>query len=88
MDSFAEKQKESKGEFAWAGVFIAHPVVLNYLDESSKDIAMDLLPKLTSRVRAFIINGDVYDIGTPERLERARRAVSGIGFGAFEKEGE
>lgn len=88
MVSFAEKQKESKGEFAWAGIFIAHPVVLNYLDESSKDIAMDLLPKLTSRVRAFIINSEVYDIGTPEKLERARGAVRGIGFGALEKEGQ
>ena len=92
MVSFAEKQKESKGEFAWAGIFIAHPsVVMNHTDIFMRDIASDLLPKLTkppSRVRAFIINSEVYDIGTPEKLERARGAVRGIGFGALEKEGE
>ena len=86
MVSFSEKKADAKGQLAWAGVFVAHPVVLNYLDETTTDIALHLLPRLTSRVRAFIINEDVYDIGTPERLERARLVVGGLGLKALEKE--
>ena len=86
MVGFSEKEKNAKGELAWAGVFVAHTVVLNYLDGTTKDIAANLLPRLTSRVRAFIINSDVIDIGTPEKLDRARLVVGGLGFQALEKE--
>ena len=90
MVNFSEKKKNAKGELAWAGIFIAHPnVVRSYADETTKDIAADLLPKLTkspSRVRAFIINNDVIDIGTPEKLDRARLVIGGLGFQALDKE--
>ena len=34
--SFLGKSQDIKGQYGWAGIFVAHPVVLNYLDDKTK----------------------------------------------------
>lgn len=70
--SFTEKPAEPRGNLANAGIYVVDSGLFRELaDRRGFDIAFDLLPSLTGRMRGFVHRGYHRDIGTPESLRRA-----------------
>ncbi len=76
---FQEKPAVPKSEWASAGIYLAGPSL--FADIPAKagvcDFGYDVLPRLLGRMHAFPLEGFYCDIGTPERLETARRMWRG-----------
>ena len=69
---FEEKPAQPKSDLANAGVFIARRELFNYLPSSGfSDFGKNILPKLVGRMRGYVLNGYLLDIGTPENYQRA-----------------
>ncbi len=62
-----------------AGVYIMQKEVFSYMPKQKTfSLEYDLFPKLCNRFYGFIIKGEVIDIGTPERYERAIHLIGDI----------
>lgn len=71
---FTEKPSHPSSNWAFAGIMIATPELLEAIPEKpGADIAFDVLPRLTGHMRGYRIPGFVLDIGTPENYEEAQR---------------
>jgi NDP-sugar pyrophosphorylase family protein len=69
---FAEKPEHPASDLANAGVYVIDaPLYRELADRRAFDIAFDLLPTLSGRMRGFVHRGYHRDIGTPESLARA-----------------
>lgn len=69
---FEEKPKQPKSNLANAGVYVAHPDVLDLIPNLElTDIGFHLLPKLIGKMAGWEINDYLIDIGTIESLQRA-----------------
>ena len=70
--TFEEKPAQPKSDLANAGVFIARRELFNYLPSGGfSDFGKNILPKLVGRMRGYVLNGYLLDIGTPENYQRA-----------------
>ena len=72
---FQEKPDQPKSPWANAGLYMAGPSLFDAIPARPGlcDFGFDVLPRLMGRMYAFPLEGFYCDIGTPERLEYARR---------------
>jgi mannose-1-phosphate guanylyltransferase len=76
---FVEKPASPKSNLAFAGIMLGTPELLDAIpDKPGADIAADVLPRLTGRMRAYRIPEFVLDIGTPENYELAQKTWPGL----------
>jgi mannose-1-phosphate guanylyltransferase len=74
VTEFVEKPVTPKSNKAFAGIMIASPALLDAIPEKpGADIAFDVLPSLTGRMRAYQVPEFVLDIGTIENYQEAQR---------------
>jgi mannose-1-phosphate guanylyltransferase len=72
MVGFTEKPERPVGDLTNAGLYAFHPSVLDEIDPvPPKDIGYDLLPRLTGRARAVLVEGYFRDIGTADAYRQA-----------------
>ncbi len=73
IKEFIEKPAAPKSNLANAGIYIARGGLFDYLPKSGFcDFGKDVLPKLAGNMYGFEITDFLMDIGTPERLYKAR----------------
>lgn len=76
---FVEKDASFHGP-AWVngGLYAFAPALWRRLPAGASSLERDLLPALAAerRLRGFQVEGEFFDIGTPEEWERAERAFS------------
>ena len=71
---FEEKPKVPKSDLASAGIFISSPDILELIpDNNLTDIGFDLIPKLIGKMKGWITNDFLLDIGTLENLKKAEK---------------
>ena len=84
ITGFEEKPARPKSDLANAGVYIARQELFRYLPpQGYADFAEDIFPRLLGRMRGFVIDGRVLDVGTPEHYQEAQRewpVISGKHF--------
>jgi mannose-1-phosphate guanylyltransferase len=69
---FVEKPKNPKSDLANAGVYIAKPEVLDLIPELEIcDFGFHVLPMLVGKMKGYITNDYLIDIGTLENLKKA-----------------
>lgn len=79
VTDFAEKPAVPKSRWAFAGIMIATPELLEAIPEKSgADIAFDILPRLIHRMRAYPISEFVLDIGTIQNYDLAQKTWPGF----------
>jgi mannose-1-phosphate guanylyltransferase len=76
---FEEKPKHPKSNLANAGIYAAHPSILDLIpDYGLTDVGYHLLPKLVGKMKGLEMSDYLLDIGTLENLARAEREWSSI----------
>jgi mannose-1-phosphate guanylyltransferase len=78
MTGFYEKVIDPPGNLANGAVYICEPPVIDYIvnsRSSALDISRDTLPGLLHRIHTWPTDGIHIDVGTPEALDRACKAV-------------
>ena len=74
VTAFVEKPRQPDGNLANAGLYVAGQDVFGLIpDKPVADFGFDVLPLLVGKMFGYTIPGFFCDLGTPERLERARR---------------
>lgn len=63
---FVEKPNHPKSPWANAGIYVASPLLFDYIVESDQDFGRDVLPRLVGTMRGCPIRGYLRDIGTLE----------------------
>ncbi len=77
--NFVEKPAKPESNWAFSGVMIARPQVLDLVPQHCPaDIGFHLLPKLTGRMAAYRILGYLLDIGTPDNYTAAQSTWPGL----------
>lgn len=83
--SFEEKPKRPKTDLAAAGVYIASPKILDFLQDFQRqdpkrplDLGFHIFPKLVGHMYGYLIKDYLLDIGDIESYERAQREWSNI----------
>jgi mannose-1-phosphate guanylyltransferase len=70
--SFEEKPQQPKTNLANAGLYISGPSVLDMIpDRETADIGFDLLPLLSGKMKGWVSDDYLIDIGTLENLQKA-----------------
>jgi mannose-1-phosphate guanylyltransferase len=78
---FVEKPALPQSNLAFAGIMIGTPELLEAIPEKpGADIAADVLPRLTGRMRGYRINEFLLDIGTPENYDLAQKTWPGLTY--------
>jgi len=76
---FVEKPTNPAGNWAFSGLMIGTPEMLDYIPEDvPADIGFHVLPRLTSRMVAFPIHDYLIDIGTMENYQKAQATWPGF----------
>lgn len=71
---FEEKPSQPTGNWANSGLYIARQELFAMMpNKPLLDFGFHILPRLVGRMFGYQIEGFFCDIGTPERLEKARR---------------
>ncbi|MFH0907536.1 MAG: nucleotidyltransferase family protein [bacterium] len=71
---FVEKPEEPKSNLANSGLYVATPGLFELMpDREFIDFGFDVLPLIAGEMFGYRIRQYFCDLGTPERLERARR---------------
>jgi len=79
ITNFIEKPTAPRSNLAFAGIMIGTQEFLDAIpDKPGADIAFDVLPRLTGRMRAYPIDEYILDIGTPENYEKAQSTWPGF----------
>ncbi len=75
---FDEKQQKQTHGYINAGIYLFQKDILSYIPADTKySFEYELFPKLVEKNSyAFISSGKVFDIGTPERYELAKKYFS------------
>jgi NDP-sugar pyrophosphorylase family protein len=78
--SFREKDAVGKESYMNAGVYAFDKKIFSCMPSAmSFSVEYDLFPYLIDRgIYGYTINTEVVDIGTPERLEKARLFLTGV----------
>jgi mannose-1-phosphate guanylyltransferase len=78
IHSFVEKPARPESHWAFSGVMIAHPQVLELVPQQCPaDIGFHLLPRLTGRMAAYRIREYLLDIGTLNNYTAAQSSWPG-----------
>jgi len=81
IQSFVEKPQCPESNWAFSGLMVADPQVLNLIPSSRPaDIAFHLLPQLIGKMAACKILGYLLDIGTLPNYTAAQSSWPGLGF--------
>ncbi|MBS3131995.1 NTP transferase domain-containing protein [Candidatus Woesearchaeota archaeon] len=74
------KPKDAPSNLINAGFYIMEPEVVNMIPDGFSMLEKDVFPKLAreGKLRGFPFAGQWFDMGTPERLESARKKWKGI----------
>jgi mannose-1-phosphate guanylyltransferase len=81
---FEEKPKVPRSNWAFTGLMIASPQVLDFVPQRlPADISFDVLPSLVGNMMAYPIEDYVLDIGTSFNYEKAQRTWPGLDHAAF-----
>jgi len=79
IESFVEKPAHPESNWAFAGVMVAHPQVLDLIPiHRPADIGFHLLPQLAGKMTAYRIADYLLDIGTPENYAAAQVSWPGL----------
>jgi mannose-1-phosphate guanylyltransferase len=79
IEQFVEKPSNPVGNWAFSGLMIGTPEMLEAIPEDSPaDIGFHVLPRLTGRMVAFPIHDYLIDIGTMENYQRAQATWPGF----------
>jgi mannose-1-phosphate guanylyltransferase len=79
ITEFEEKPASPKTNWAFAGIMIATQELLDAIPERfGADIAFDVLPRLTGRMRGYCLDGYVLDIGTIDNYLAAQNSWPGL----------
>jgi mannose-1-phosphate guanylyltransferase len=79
VQSFVEKPTRPAGNWAFSGIMVASPAILEMLpDHKPADIGFDLLPKLVGQVAAYKSSAYILDIGTLENYQAAQKSWPGL----------
>jgi mannose-1-phosphate guanylyltransferase len=79
ITAFQEKPKHPESNWAFSGVMIAHPQVLDFVPmERPADIGYHLLPMLEGKMAAFKISRYLLDIGTLQNYAAAQSSWPGL----------
>ncbi len=88
---FEEKPRAPRTDYANAGVYVFSPAIRSLLPASApSDIAKDLVPACLGRLRGWLWDGLLIDIGSPEAYERAQAGWAskhGLTAGAYVERG-
>jgi mannose-1-phosphate guanylyltransferase len=77
---FVEKPAKPKSHWAFSGVMIGTPELLNEIPNLHPvDLGFDVLPRLVGRMLAFPISDYLLDIGTLENYQKAQNTWPGLG---------
>jgi mannose-1-phosphate guanylyltransferase len=80
IKAFKEKPEHPESNWAFSGVMIARPQVLDFVPmERPADIGFHLLPMLGGKMAAFKISGYLLDIGTLQSYAAAQSTWPGLG---------
>lgn len=72
ITEFEEKPQQPKSNLANAGIYISSPEILDLIPTKElTDIGFDLLPILVNKMRGWVTNDYLIDIGNLEHLKRA-----------------
>ena len=76
---FEEKPIQARSNWAFSGVMIARPEVMEMIPQRSpSDLGFDVLPRLVGRMSAYLISDYLLDIGTMENYQRAQTNWPGL----------
>jgi mannose-1-phosphate guanylyltransferase len=76
---FTEKPTQPASDWAFSGVMIAGPELLDFLpNHRPADIGYDLLPKMIGRMAAYPIPEYLLDIGTISNYQQAQQSWPGL----------
>jgi mannose-1-phosphate guanylyltransferase len=79
ITDFVEKPAYPKGNLAFAGLLVGTQDLLDAIpDQPIADLAFDVLPRLTRRMRAYPIPDYLLDIGTVDNYESAQTDWPGL----------
>lgn len=79
IERFTEKPQHPESDWAFSGVMVASPRILELVpSHSPADIGFDLLPQLAGKMAAYRITGYLLDIGTPENYASAQSSWPGV----------
>lgn len=79
---FVEKPPNPRGNLANAGIYVAAPTIFDLFGRSiPTDIGFDVLPKLIGRMRGFVLQDYLLDVGTHEKYSQAQRDVARLNIG-------
>jgi mannose-1-phosphate guanylyltransferase len=76
---FAEKPAHPKSRWAFSGIMIGTPELLNHIpDRCPVDLGFDVLPRLVGQMFAYPISDFLLDIGIRENYQTAQRTWPGL----------
>jgi mannose-1-phosphate guanylyltransferase len=79
VQEFVEKPALPKSRWAFSGLMIATPELLQYIpDHCPVDLGFDVLPRLVGKMLAYPISDFLLDIGTPENYQKAQETWPGL----------
>ena len=80
ISAFREKESVAFGSYVNAGVYCFNKEVFSLMpDQNRFSLEYDLLPKLVDKgIYGFCVDNGFMDIGTPERLEKAKDTLGDI----------
>lgn len=79
IERFVEKPVHPESNWAFSGVMVAHPQVIDLIPaKRPADIGFDLLPQLAGKMAAYKITDYLLDIGTPENYAVAQSSWPGL----------
>jgi mannose-1-phosphate guanylyltransferase len=80
ITEFVEKPENPKSNWAFSGIMLAQPSVLDAIARPAPaDIGFHLLPQMVGKMRAYRITDYLLDIGTRENYDLAQRTWPGLG---------
>ncbi|MCU1286031.1 MAG: Nucleotidyl transferase [Acidobacteriales bacterium] len=80
IKAFIEKPEHPESDWAFSGVMIARPQVLDFVPpQRPVDIGFDLLPRLLGKMTAYKFSQYLVDIGTLQNYGAAQSSWPGLG---------
>lgn len=79
VQSFIEKPANPRSALANAGIYVCDRQMFNYIpDTHPADFGYDVLPRLVGRMRGFVIDGFLMDIGNIDNYRAANEKWGGL----------
>ncbi len=79
ISSFIEKPEQPVSNLAFSGIMLASPAIMDYIPkELPADIGFHVLPRLATRMSAYLIHEYLLDIGTLPNYQSAQLSWPGL----------